>query len=122
MSEVGAGLAVISEDERPGSVTVLVIIDGHENASREWTNTAVQELIQRQEAECSWDCVFPGSNFDAVEAGTDLGFQRDKTTTHVSTSVGMTAAFDSVAVYRQRKRSIVLAAPPVLAFSPEDGS
>ena len=39
------------EDDRPGSVTVLVMTDGHENASWEPTNSAVRELIQRQEAE-----------------------------------------------------------------------
>ncbi|MET4049483.1 MULTISPECIES: vWA domain-containing protein [unclassified Rhodococcus (in: high G+C Gram-positive bacteria)] len=90
VSEVGAGLAAIPEDERPGSVTVLVMTDGHENASREWTNAAVRELIERQEAEYSWDFVFLGSNIDAVEVGADLGFQRDKSMTYVSTSVGRT--------------------------------
>lgn len=74
VSAVGAGLAAIPEDERPGSVTVLVMTDGHENSSREWTNSAVRELIQRQESEYCWDFVFLGSNIDAVEVGADLGF------------------------------------------------
>nr|WP_254925480.1 MULTISPECIES: hypothetical protein [unclassified Rhodococcus (in: high G+C Gram-positive bacteria)] len=34
VSEVGARLAAVPEDERPGSVTVLVMIGGHKNASR----------------------------------------------------------------------------------------
>ena len=120
VSEVGAGLAATPEDERPGSVTVLVMTDGHENSSQEWTNAAVRELIQRQEAEYSWDFVFLGSNIDAVEVGADLGFQRDKSMTYVSTSVGVTAAFDSVADYQHRKRSAGVDAPSVSAFSPED--
>ncbi|WP_032379734.1 vWA domain-containing protein [Rhodococcoides fascians] len=120
VSEVGAGLAATPENERPGSVTVLVMTDGHENASQEWTNSAVRELIQRQEAEYSWDFVFLGSNIDAVEVGADLGFKRDKSMTYVSTSVGVTAAFDSVADYQHRKRSAGVDACSVSAFTSED--
>ncbi|WP_230596281.1 MULTISPECIES: hypothetical protein [Nocardiaceae] len=94
--------------------------DGHENASREWANFAVRELIQRQEAEHGWDFVFLGSNIDAVEVGADLGFQRHKSMTYVSSSVGVTAAFDSVAEYQQRKRSTDVDACAVSAFTPED--
>jgi hypothetical protein len=107
VGEVGAGLSATPEDERPGSVTVLVMTDGHENASREWTNAAMRELIQRQEAEYSWDFVFLGSNIDAVEVGAGLGFQRDKSMTYVSTSVGVTAAFDSVSDYQHGSDRLV---------------
>ncbi|WP_032375242.1 VWA domain-containing protein [Rhodococcoides fascians] len=120
ITEVGVGLATMPEDERPGSVTVLVMTDGHENSSQEWTNSAVRELIQRQESEYSWDFVFLGSNIDAVEVGADLGFHRDKSMTYVSTSVGVTAAFDSVADYQHRKRSARVDAHSVSAFTPED--
>ncbi|MFY2791024.1 VWA domain-containing protein [Rhodococcus sp. MALMAid1271] len=119
-SEVGAGLDAMPEDGRPGSVMGHVMADGHENARREWTNFAVRELIERQEAEYSSDFVFPGSNIDAVEVGADLGFQRGKSKTYVSTSVGVTAAFDSVADYQQRKRSAGVDACSVSAFSTED--
>lgn len=120
VTEVGAELAALPEDDRPGSVTVLVMTDGHENASKEWTNTAVRELIAKQERDYQWDFVFLGSNIDAVEVGADLGFARDKSMTYVSTTVGVTAAFDSVASYRDRKRAHVLGAPPVRGFSESD--
>ena len=64
--------------------------------------------------------VFLGSNIDAVEVGADLGFQRDKSMTYVSTSVGVTAAFDSVADYQHRKRSAGVDARSVSAFTPEE--
>ncbi|MDI9932382.1 hypothetical protein QM588_18360 [Rhodococcus sp. IEGM 1354] len=80
----------------------------------------VLELTQRQEAEDSWDLVFLGSNIDAVEVGADLGFQRDKSMTYVSTSVGVTAATDSVADYQHRKRSAGVQARSPSAFTPED--
>ncbi|OZE96525.1 VWA domain-containing protein [Rhodococcus sp. 14-2686-1-2] len=122
VTEVGAELASLPEDERPGSVTVLVMTDGHENASKEWTNTAVRELIARQERDYQWDFVFLGSNIDAVEVGADLGFARDKSMTYVSTTVGVTAAFDSVSSYQDRKRAQVMGAPPAAGFSEADRS
>ncbi|NIL78165.1 MULTISPECIES: VWA domain-containing protein [Rhodococcus] len=122
VTEVGAELSALPEDQRPGSVTVLVMTDGHENASREWTNTAVRALIEQQERDYQWDFVFLGSNIDAVDVGTDLGFAPDKSMTYVSTTVGVTAAFDSVANYQDRKRAAmrVMGAPPAAGFSDAD--
>lgn len=73
ITEVGAGLAALPEDQRPGEITVLVMTDGHENASTEWTAEAVRALIAQQESVYSWDFVFLGANMDAVEVGTRLG-------------------------------------------------
>ena len=122
ITDVGAELSALSEDERPGSVTLLVMTDGHENASKEWTNSAVRELIARQERDYQWDFVFLGSNIDAVEVGTDLGFAPDKSMTYVSTTVGVTAAFDSVASYQSRKRAHAdgLVPAPAAGFSEAD--
>lgn len=71
-------------------MTVLVMTDGHEDASRERANSAVRELIGWQETEYSWDFVFLGSNINAVAVGAELGFQRAKSMKYVSTSVGRT--------------------------------
>lgn len=120
ITDVGAELAALPENERPGSVTVVVMTDGHENSSKEWTNTAVRALIAQQEKDYQWDFVFLGSNIDAVDVGTDLGFARDKSMTYVSTTVGVTAAFDSVASYQDRKRAQVLGSPPARGFSEAD--
>ncbi|MET4049527.1 MULTISPECIES: VWA domain-containing protein [unclassified Rhodococcus (in: high G+C Gram-positive bacteria)] len=120
ITDVGVELAAVPEDERPGSVTVVVMTDGHENSSKEWSNTAVRALIAQQEKDYQWDFVFLGSNIDAVDVGTDLGFARDKSMTYVSTTVGVTAAFDSVASYQDRKRAQVFGAPPAEGFSEAD--
>ncbi|MBY4275453.1 hypothetical protein HQO27_18300 [Rhodococcus fascians] len=79
------------------------------------------QLLQRQEAEYNWDFMFLKSNIHAVELVADLGFQRGKSMTYVSTSIGVTAAFDSVADYRHRKRSAGVDACSASAFTPEDG-
>ncbi|GGF99181.1 hypothetical protein GCM10007304_11300 [Rhodococcoides trifolii] len=104
VTDIGTSLAAQPEDERPGSVTVLVMTDGHENASTEWTHAAVRSLIEQQESQYNWDFVFLGANMDAVETGRRLGFKADKSMTYATTSVGVSAAFSAVADYQNRKR------------------
>ncbi|MCB0923253.1 MAG: VWA domain-containing protein [Mycobacterium sp.] len=104
ITEVGAGLAALSEDDRPGAVTVLVITDGHENSSREWTRDAVRELIAQQETQYSWDFVFLGANMDAVDVGTGLGFAAGKSLTFDADPDAVRGAWDAVASYTARER------------------
>lgn len=105
ITEVGAGLAALPEDQRPGEVTVLVLTDGHENASSEWTKEAVKQLIAQQETVYGWDFVFLGANMDAVDVGADIGFAPGKSLTYDADGDGVAGAWNAVATYSARKRS-----------------
>lgn len=105
ITEVGSGLAALPEDDRPGEVTVLVMTDGLENSSREWSKEAVQQLVSQQQNTYGWDFVFLGANMDAVDVGTDLGFAPGKSLTYDASTAGVAGAFASVSAYRQRRRS-----------------
>ena len=104
ITEVGAGLAALPEDDRPGEVTVVVITDGHENSSRAWTDESVRQLIVQQETQYSWDFVFLGANMDAVDVGTGLGFAADKSLTYDADGDGVRGAWNAVSSYTDRKR------------------
>jgi hypothetical protein len=104
VTEVGVGLAALPEDQRPGDVTVLVMTDGHENASAEWTVEAVRALIAQQETVYSWDFVFLGANMDAVEVGANLGFAPGKSLTYDADALAVGGAWDAVSNYSARKR------------------
>lgn len=70
----GQVLAALPEHARPDTVQVIVVTDGHENASREYRAETVRELVTRQKEEFSWDFVFLGANQDAVLSGESMGF------------------------------------------------
>jgi len=93
ITDVGAALAATPEDERPGKVIVVVLTDGHENSSTEWTHDAVSAVIRRQERDYSWDFVFLGANMDAVAIGQHLGFAPDRSLTYAATGAGVANAF-----------------------------
>ncbi|WP_059022290.1 VWA domain-containing protein [Mycobacterium sp. M26] len=105
VTEVGTALAALPEQDRPGDVTIVVMTDGHENASQEWTKEAVRALISQQEKVYDWDFVFLGANMDAIDVGTDLGFAPGKSLTYDASPTGVDGAFAAVANYTSRKRS-----------------
>lgn len=122
ITEVGAGLAALPEDERPGEVTVLVMTDGLENASRQWTIDDVRALIAQQERDYSWDFVFLGANMDAVEVGVTLGFAPSKSLTYDADADGVAGAWDAVSNYSARKRSRGAAPLASIGFEPAERS
>ena len=115
VTEVGAGLAALPEDQRPGEVTVLVLTDGLENASEEWTVEKVGTLIGLQESVYQWDFVFLGANMDAIQVGSSLGFAPAKSLTYDTEAVA--GAWDAVSNYTARKRSRGAAPAASIAFS-----
>ena len=73
----GSTLAALPEDARPDTVQVVVVTDGHENASREYTSETVKAIVTKQTNEYGWDFVFLGANQNAVLTGAELGFEAD---------------------------------------------
>ena len=123
VTELGAELAALPEDERPGDVTVLVMTDGLENASSEWTLQAVRDLIAGQETVYSWDFVFLGANMDAVEVGSRMGFAPGSSLTYDASPDGVLGAWDAVGRREDRRQAMRLAGPGLaerVAFDDHD--
>ena len=102
VTELGDKLAGLDEDERPGLVQVVVVSDGYENASREWTIDRVRDLIRQQEDEWNWKFVFLGANMDAVATGSVYGFSAGSSLTYSTSDTY--AATASLSGYTTRSR------------------
>ena len=89
ITDVGAELSALPELERPGKVIVVVVTDGLENSSVEWTVDAVSKAIKRQQDEYSWEFIFLGANMDAVEVGRSMGFAADRSMTFAPSAAGV---------------------------------
>jgi hypothetical protein len=111
ITDVGAELAALPESERPGKVIVVVLTDGHENSSVEWTHEAVRTAIKRQQREYAWDFVFLGANMDAVSIGAQMGFDADRSLTYATTTGGVSGAFKAQSGLVTRLRSAPVGAP-----------
>lgn len=119
ITDVGAELAARPEDDRPGHVIVVVMTDGMENSSVEWTHDAISAAIARQEKEYSWYFVFLGANMDAVAVAAKMGFDQSRSMTYGANDQGVASAMSATTAYvsRQRRSRAGLAAP---GFSPDD--
>jgi uncharacterized protein YegL len=69
---IGNTVQTVSTDGFDKTITVIMT-DGEENSSREWTLQAIRELVKNKEAAGNWTFVFLGANLDAFAQGVNLG-------------------------------------------------
>lgn len=108
MAETGETLAALHEDERPDKVILMVVTDGMENASREWTVEKVRDKIAHQRDAYAWEFIFIGADDSAWQGGS-VGI---KATSYDSTRAGATmdsytVASASIGAYRSGTTSNV---------------
>jgi hypothetical protein len=87
-TKFGEALAALPEDERPGTVLVVVVTDGLENVSREATVEDVKRVITEQQDTYGWEFVFLGANQDAIETGETFGLRKGASMTYTANAAG----------------------------------
>lgn len=65
-------IQLLPEHARPANVQVVIVTDGHDNRSTEYTAEITKSLVQRQR-DLGWEFTFLGADQDAVLAAADLG-------------------------------------------------
>lgn len=92
-----------AEEYRAGNVMFVIITDGEENASREYSAEKVKAMIEEEKTH-GWEFVFLGANIDAVETEGRFGFSADRAVDYVPDSQGTALNFqmmsDAVAGFR----------------------
>lgn len=77
-----------SEEYRAEKVMFVIITDGEENASRQYSANQVKKMIERQKAKFGWEFIFLGANIDAVETAGRFGIDADRAVDYVPDSEG----------------------------------
>lgn len=65
----------VNGEEMPGKTLVVVMTDGIENASREYSLKTVQEKIKEQTEKYSWQFIYQGCDITTSKMAEDLGFK-----------------------------------------------
>ncbi|HJB24601.1 MAG TPA: VWA domain-containing protein [Candidatus Jeotgalibaca pullicola] len=88
------------------NVMFVIITDGEENSSREYSVERVKALIEQQKIKHEWEFIFLGANIDAVKAAGRFGISPDRAQNYHADSQGVELNFrvmsDAVAVYRKK--------------------
>ena len=90
--DFGQELAALPEDERPGNVIVVIVTDGEENSSVEYTAEGVKSLIDEQTNKYNWNFVFLAAGQDAIKTGAHYGFAATSSLTFNAQNIGQTVA------------------------------
>lgn len=89
INRTGASLAKLPEAQRAEKVVILIMTDGQENASSDFTRTKIREMVEHQRTKYNWQFVFLGANQDAFLTGGSLGIPRGSTMTYAATGQGV---------------------------------
>lgn len=99
----GQRLAALPEDERPGLVLFMVVTDGQENSSREFSKERMVEMVKHQTDKYNWQftflCADPTTANVAKSAGADA--------LSIDQSIRTSAMYDMSAGKFSRMRSAV---------------
>jgi Mg-chelatase subunit ChlD len=64
---------VIQKEIKTENVIVLIVTDGHENASREYNQKTTKTLITEMETKYNWKFIYLGANQDSFSVGNSIG-------------------------------------------------
>jgi uncharacterized protein YegL len=77
-----------AEAYRANHVIFVIITDGLENSSTEYSYRQISHMIKRQKEKYGWEFIFLGANIDAEETAGDLGISPDCAADYVPDGAG----------------------------------
>lgn len=96
INATGIRLAAMKEEDRPSQVIFVVITDGEENYSREFTREKVFEMISHQREKYSWEFVFLGCTSDQIKGAVHLGVTAANSFAYTADSAGVASSYNSI--------------------------
>ncbi len=96
ITRTGERFAAMDASDRPDAVTFVIITDGEENSSREFTLDAVKAMIKLQEEKYNWDFVYLGANQDAIAVGSGLGLVGAKSFNYAANEQGVRSSYNTL--------------------------
>jgi len=83
----------------------VIITDGYENSSKEFSGEQIENLIKQQTEKYTWTFTYLGANQDAFKVGSSIGIDRSKVLNYTADSNGAKMAWRSLSAcasdYRQ---------------------
>jgi Mg-chelatase subunit ChlD len=86
-----------------GKTIVVIVTDGGENASKEWSRDEVFKLIEERKSE-GWEFLFLASNQNAISVGQSYGIAAEESLSFANNADGYAAAVNTASVYTSTLR------------------
>ena len=93
---IGKSIVDTNENDHPGKVIFVIITDGMENSSHEFSTNKIKSMVEHQKTKYSWEFVFLGANIDAIKTAENFGIDEDRATNFCADSEGVKLNYSSV--------------------------
>ena len=95
----------MQEEEQPSQVVMVIITDGQENSSREFSRHQIQKMIKEKQEEQDWQFVFLSADLGAIDDALHSGIAQESTMAFDKNAFGTISAFASMSSGIMRFRS-----------------
>lgn len=114
LDAVGQTVTALDEDwkrEQPERCICVIVTDGQENSSREYTKSKIKELIQSRQDSGKWAFIYLGANVDAFAEACSMGISLSNIGGYQNTSLGNKALYSTVSdsVFTMRQTGTTVA-------------
>lgn len=93
---IGQTLVALDEDwkrENPERCIVVIVTDGEENESREYTKDKIKEMITSREASGKWAFIYLGAHLNAFSEASGYGIRMSNTANNNNNALGTKAVY-----------------------------
>ncbi len=105
INETSEKLSSLNEADRPGLIIFVIVTDGMENSSHEFTKSQIKDMIERQQREYNWHFTFLGANQDAFAEAGAMGIHAEGTAEYSTGKIDAAYRGTSSKVARMRRQS-----------------
>jgi uncharacterized protein YegL len=96
INKIGKCISDSAEENHPSKIMFVIITDGMENSSHEYSYSQIKEMVEHQKTKYSWEFIFLGANIDAVELASKIGISKDRAVNFCSDSEGTKLNYEAV--------------------------
>lgn len=94
------------KDQSAENVMFVIVTDGLENASKEFTHKSIKEMVESKK-KSGWEFIFLGANIDAIAEGAKIGIEETRACLYHANSKGVRNCFassnDAISMVRDKK-------------------
>jgi len=104
ITRLGNKFRLMPEDERPDKVIFVVVTDGMENSSVEYTHAQIKRMVEHQTQHYNWTFMYLAANVDAFATGKAYGFAKGQTIAYAATPQGAQSVVATASASASRAR------------------
>jgi len=98
-------IATLSIEKRPEKTLCVILTDGDENCSNEYSQSLIKQIIGEMREDFKWEFIFLAANQDAMFTADGLGISKGNSMNFDATGDGITYAYASMSTATSHYRA-----------------